>query len=112
MKIEEALLILTSTKTREMTVKDAVSILELVTKNPETIKKALKSAEEKGIIKREGKKIYVSREAWTRGEVRIRERSCESSCNRCGIKIKHCYFIVFDEKEFGPFGSECVRRML
>jgi hypothetical protein len=112
MNVEGALLLLSAAKKREMTVKEAVEIIELVTRNPEFIKTVLETAEERGLIKREGKKVYIAEEGASSFKPRIRRVDCDSSCRRCGIRIKNCFYILIDDYQFGPYGSECVNKVL
>ncbi|RMF91488.1 MAG: hypothetical protein D6733_01050, partial [Methanobacteriota archaeon] len=110
--IEEGVLLLTGAKKREMTVREAVEIIELVSRNPETIKGVLAAAEERGLIKREGKKVYISEGAGERSRPKIRRVDCDSTCRRCGVRIKNCFYIQIEDYQLGPYGSECVQKML
>jgi hypothetical protein len=112
MKSEEALLLLATSARKTISVRDAVAIIELVTKNPGTIKEVLKTAEEIGIITREEKVITISEGAAGFPKPKITRVDCESACRRCGVKIKNCYYIEFDDHKIGPYGSECVNRIL
>lgn len=112
MKVEGALLLLSSSKRREMTVKEAVEIIEMVTRDPEVIKHVLSEAEERGLIRREGKRVYIVEEVSSSHKPRIKRFDCDSSCRRCGVRIKNCFYIVIDDRELGPYGSECVQKVL
>jgi hypothetical protein len=112
MKSDDALLLLAASARRSISVRDAVAIIELVTKNPETIKEVLKTAEERGIISRDGKKITISEGSASFPKPRITRVDCESACRRCGVKIKNCHYIEFEDHRLGPYGSECVNKIL
>lgn len=111
MKKEDALLLLLSTGKKEMSIRDAVSIIEMVTKDPLVIREVLESAEEEGLIKRHEKTVYISSSA-PQKKLSIRRVDCDSACKRCGVKIKNCYYIDAGSRELGPYGSECVNRIL
>jgi hypothetical protein len=112
MKVEDALYLLGVSEKKILSMKEAVEIIELITRNPETIKDVLITAEERGIIKKEGKTVYISTESSNFPKPRIKRVDCESACRRCNVKIKNCYYVVTDDKELGPYGSECINRIL
>jgi hypothetical protein len=94
MQIERALGLLGAAKDRELSVKEAVELIELVTKT--RVKDVLAEAEERGVIKREGKHVMAA---------------CDSNCMRCGKAITACYFISFYDDEIGPFGGGCIQKL-
>jgi len=112
MDVEEALAVLLAARRRELSVKEAVEMIELVGREPGFVREVLRRAEEKGILRREGRKVYI--EALDTGfpSPRVLSFECESSCRRCGARIRNCYFIELGERRLGPFGSSCVRRLL
>ncbi len=109
---DAALELLLGIKKKELTVKEAVEIIELVSRDPEAAKEVLKAAEEDGLLRRDGKKIYISTASSNFSRPRIKRLDCESSCRRCGTSIKNCFYIVLEDRELGPFGSECVNKIL
>jgi hypothetical protein len=109
MKVEDAILLLASAGNREMKVKDAVEIIEMVTS---TIKEVLKNAESMGLIKRNEMSIVISEDFADFPKPKIKKLDCDSACKRCGIKIKNCFYIDLDDRRLGPFGSECVNKIL
>jgi len=111
MKIEDALLLLTAVSEKELSVKEAIEVIELVTKNPEMIKKVLLTAEERGLIQRDGKRLFLMEGSTGFPAPRVRRVDCESSCRRCNIRIKNCYYIMIEDRELGPYGSECVQKI-
>jgi len=111
-KTEDALHLLAASARRTMSVREAVEIIELVTRNPASMKEILKAAEEQGIIERDDKTITISEGAAAFPKPKITRADCESSCRRCGVRIKNCYYIEFDDHRLGPYGSECVNKIL
>ncbi len=109
-KVEQALQLLGMLRGKEITVKEAVAVIELVTNVPELVKETLRRAEEKGLIKREKHRIVVS-DAGFESSAKIKKVKCENNCKRCGRKITNCYFVLLQDSEIGPFGSECVRKL-
>ena len=104
-KVELALRLLTLAG-RELSLKEAMEIIRSVSRLNEVAKLVLELGKSRGLIKREGSRITIITPAeknW-----RIEKRSCESTCSRCGRRIKNCYYVVFPEGEVGPFGSECI----
>lgn len=108
-KVEQALQLLGMLRGKEITVKEAIEVIELVTSVPELVKETLRRAEERGLIKREKNRIIISDAI--EFNAKIRKVKCESNCRRCGRKITNCYFIVLDS-ELGPFGSECIKKLI
>ncbi|MFH1774554.1 MAG: DUF5830 family protein [Methanobacteriota archaeon] len=112
LKVRQALQLLSMLKGKETTVKEAVALIELVTSVPELVKEILRTAEESGLIKREKSKLILNFSTTNfEFESKVKKVKCESTCRRCGKKITNCYFIVLQDSELGPFGSECVRKL-
>jgi hypothetical protein len=108
MRIERALGLLGAVKEKEISVKEAVELIELVTKVH--VKDVLREAEERGVITRDKKRIVVSDDLDF--EVpKIKKAACEASCMRCGKAITSCYFISFYDDEIGPFGGGCIKKL-
>jgi hypothetical protein len=112
MEIEDGMLFLLSSKKKVITVREAVEIIEMVTKNPKMIKNVLKTAEERGLLTRNGVNLIISEGASRFPNPWIKRVDCESACKRCGVRIKNCFYVQIDDREFGPYGSECVNRIL
>jgi hypothetical protein len=112
MKTLDALLLLAASSRRTMSVRDAVEIIELVTKNPETVKAILETAEEQGIIRRVETTVTILDGSAAFPKPKITRVDCESACRRCGAKIKNCHYIEFEDHRLGPYGSECVNKIL
>ncbi len=112
-KVEQALMLLASVSAESISVKEAVELIEVVTTVPELVRKTINMAEEKGIVRREGDRLVI-REKTTGAEgwvVQVRHRKCHAQCMRCGRRISACFFINIGSDEFGPFGSECIKRL-
>ncbi len=110
-KVEQALMLLASVDAESISVKEAVEIVEVVTTVPELVKRAIARAEELGILRREGSRLVIRESARGGKSVRVRRRECEAHCSRCGRRISNCFFILIAGSEFGPFGSECIKRL-
>lgn len=116
-RIVAALRLLQRVKTKELSTKEAVQIIELVTSVPELIKEVLRRAEGEGLIKKEGGRIHLKAVPenfdldWHLP--RIKRTRCQDNCKRCGRRITHCHFIILEDLnlELGPLGSECVRKL-
>lgn len=108
MRVERALGLLAAVKEKEISVKEAVELIELITKAH--VKEVLKTAEERGVITRDKKRVVIS-EGFEFEAPKIKKASCESNCMRCGRVITSCYFICFFDDEIGPFGGGCIRKL-
>lgn len=108
MRVERALGLLAAVKEKEISIKEAVELIELITKAQ--VKEVLKAAEERGAITRVKKRVVISE--GSEFEVpKIKKATCEATCIRCGRAITSCYFISFFDDEIGPFGSGCIRKL-
>ncbi|MFQ6050511.1 MAG: DUF5830 family protein [Candidatus Hydrothermarchaeota archaeon] len=87
-----------------------VNLLELVTFDLEVKKEVIREAQEKGIIKKEGKHIIFCVSEKREFEPKIIKRELENKCRRCGRRIKNCYYIEFSDGRLGPFGSSCIKK--
>ena len=92
-KVMQCIFLLSMVKESEIPVKEAISLLELITKSPEIIKESLKIAEKKGLIKREKGKLILKfeRERENFPKPRITRQKCSSNCKRCGRGITNCF---------------------
>lgn len=97
----------------ELSVKEALDRIELVTTSPQRQREILEAAAERGVVAREGGTVrpatdgtYVSFES----DVVVREGTF--SCRRCGASLGEGHFVQFDADEVGPFGSTCIRKVL
>jgi len=97
----------------ELSVKEALDRVELVTTTPSRQREILDAAVSRGVVDREAGTVrpattgtYVSFES----DVVVREG--EFSCDRCSASISAGHFVQFDADEMGPFGSTCIRKVL
>ncbi len=112
-RIKRALSLLTYIDTDSLSTKEAVEIIEVITRSPNLIKRILDKAEEMGILKKNEKGVYAKSRPlglliFQPSEVK---RKCDDNCARCGRRITNCYFIVLEDGELGPLGSECIKRL-
>lgn len=97
----------------ELSVKEALDRIEIVTTSPQRQREILDEAVRLGVVERSGGTVrptasgtYVSFES----DVVVRDG--EFSCERCGAGISEGHFVKFDADEVGPFGSTCIRKVL
>ena len=109
--LEDGIVFLTQGK-REMTLSEAIGRIEIVTKNPQLTRKILEEAERRGVIERDGVSVKSSGNVSGdyRSEVKIRVG--EFTCGRCGSSLSTGYFIILNDREWGPFGSTCVKKIM
>ncbi len=111
-KVKKGLKLLSALKGRELSIKEATEILEMVTMVPETIREILMEGEKKGLIRRETGRVYLMSSDEDLGfESKIKRYECVAHCSRCGRRITSCYYLFVDDEEFGPFGSDCVKKL-
>lgn len=113
-KVEQAIRLLISASAKEMSLKDAVGLIELVTNVPELIRETLKIAEDKGLLEKKSNRFIIKRDAisdltWPRPKVK--RVLCVDNCKKCGRRIGVCNYIVMEDTTYGPFGSECLRKL-
>jgi len=97
----------------ELSVKDAMDRIEIVTTDPAVQREILTAAQREGVVERDGGTVrptatgtFVSFES----DVVVKEG--EFDCQRCGAGISEGHFVQFDSDELGPFGSTCIRKVL
>jgi len=110
-KVERALALLRSVEAESLAVSEAVELIELVTTVPELVRRTLREAEERGIVKREGGRLIIRERAAGGSGARVRGRECDARCMRCGRRISRCFFLSLAGTELGPLGSECIRKL-
>ena len=111
--IELGLELLAHLEHAELSVKEAMDRIEIVTTSPQRQREILDAAVERGVVERDGGTVrpavggaYVSFES----DVVVKEG--DFSCERCGAGISEGHFVRFDADEMGPFGSTCIRKVL
>lgn len=112
-RLEKALDLLASAAEDELTVKQAVKRLESISASPRFIRTALEKAEMRGIIDRDADRVFIQESS--RGieslESNIVTKEGEFKCQRCDRRLTTGYFIVFEHRQHGPFGSTCIRHV-
>lgn len=111
-KVKKGLKLLSAVKGRDLSIKEATELLEMVTMVPEIIREILMEGEKKGLIRRERGRVYLMSSGEDMGfESKIKKYECVSHCSRCGRRITSCYYLLVDDEELGPFGSDCVKKL-
>ncbi len=100
---------------QEVTVKEAVAVIELVTNEPELVREALRVAVDMGLIERKSGRIIIKRGQplhdleWPKPKVT--SVAGADNCKRCGRRISICNYITLEGATLGPFGSDCLKRL-
>ncbi|MFQ5815329.1 MAG: DUF5830 family protein [Candidatus Hydrothermarchaeaceae archaeon] len=114
-KVDQALRLLMSVNSSELTVKEAVGVIELVTSVPELVRETLRIAEHRGLITRKGERIVIKSgqpiQDLTWPKLKIKRTACNDNCRRCGRRIGNCNYIILDDTTIGPFGSGCLKKL-
>jgi len=112
-RIELGLELLAHLEHGELSVKEAMDRIEIVTTSPQLQRDILggcaprrRRARGFGAVRPVADGTYVSFES----DVVVKEG--EFSCQRCGAGISEGHFVQFDADEMGPFGSTCIRKVL
>ncbi len=92
---------------------EAVDRIETITTNPALTREILDTAELRGVIDREEGRIRTRRGGtFVRFEAQVVRRAGDYECRRCGAGLGTGHFVRFEAGELGPFGPECVRKVL
>ncbi len=108
MRVERALGLLAAVTEKEISMKEAVELIELITRT--RVKEVLKAAEERGVITRDKKRVFIS-DGLDFEVPKIKKAECDAACTRCGRAITSCYFVSFFDEDIGPFGGGCIRKL-
>lgn len=112
-EIDLALSLLAHLEHGELSVKEAMDRIELVTTAPERQREVLDRAVEEGIVEREGGTIRpTATGTFVRFKRDVVVKEGDFSCRRCGTGLSSGHFVQFDGGELGPFGSTCIRKVL
>ena len=111
-KLNQGIKLLLATGKKELSVKEAISLLRVLTKNPDVIRETIKLAEKRGILHREKGKFIIKESPSIKVDIRIKKQKCLENCKRCGKKITNCFYIDLGDFIVGPFGSGCIRKIL
>ena len=92
---------------------EAVSRIETVTTDPSLTREILDEAEKRGIVEREDGRLRTRRGGtFVRFEQQVVRRDGDFDCRRCGAGLSTGHFVQFETGELGPFGPDCVRKVL
>jgi hypothetical protein len=111
--VELALELIRHLELAEPTLAELVDRVETVTADPTLTREILDTAERRGLIDRDGARLEVrtgGSHVSFASQVVVREG--EFDCRRCGAGLSRGHFVRFDAGELGPFGPDCVRRVL
>jgi hypothetical protein len=81
--------------------------LETITTDPRLQREIIETAEQRGVIERDGKTVKLPAEHHRRGQVAT--RSGDFTCKRCGADLSEAHFVDLEHVTLGPFGSKCFR---
>ena len=110
-RVELGLELLARFEDSELPVATAIDRLETITTDPRTTREILERAESAGIIEREGGTIRPTGGTYLSFESEVITKEGEFNCRRCGASLSTGYFMNFETKELGPFGSSCIRKV-
>ncbi len=97
----------------ELSLSAVIDRLETITTSPSLTREILDTAERRGLIAREDGQIRVRRGgSFVRFEQQVVTRDGEFTCRRCGAGLSTGHFISFETGELGPFGSDCIRKVV
>lgn len=112
-RIELALDLLAHVERDELSLARVIDRIETVTTDPALTREILDEAELRGIIEREDGRIRTHRGGtFVRFESQVVRREGEFTCQRCGAGLSAGHFVRFERGELGPFGPDCVRKVL
>ncbi len=111
--LERGLAVLEALVMRDPPVPAIVDALESLFDGPDAVREVLTTAERRGLIEREAKRIrpgpnHTPPSDRTRS---IHTKEGEFTCRRCGQHLSTGYFVSVATEELGPYGSTCVRKL-
>ena len=96
-----------------LSLSEAIDRIETITTTPALTRAILDTAELRGVIDREQGRIRTRRGGtFVRFEEQVVRRDGDYECRRCGASLGTGRFVRLAAGELGPFGPECVRRVL
>lgn len=113
--VELGVALLSRLEHAELSVADALDRIEAVTTAPETQRTILETAQERGIVERDGATIRPARgtgAGYVSFESEVVVRHGEFTCQRCGAEIGEGHFVRLDPGEVGPYGSSCIKKVV
>ena len=110
-RIEMGVELLSKLEFESVPLADALDRIEAITTDPDTQRRILEVAEERGVIEREGGHLRPSGGSFVRFESEVVTKEGDFSCRRCGTGLSTGHFIRLEAGELGPFGSSCIRKV-
>ena len=112
-RVELGVALLEHLEHESLPLSDAVDRIETITTNPSLTRTILDTAELRGVIDRESGRIRIRRGGtFVRFDESVARRRGDYECRRCGASLETGHFVRFEAGELGPFGPECVRKVL
>lgn len=113
--VELGVALLSRLEHAELSVADALDRIEAVTTTPETQRAILETAQERGVVERDGATLRPARgtgAGYVSFESEVVVRHGEFTCQRCGADIGEGHFVRLDPGEVGPYGSSCIKKVV
>jgi|APHM01.1.fsa_nt_gi hypothetical protein len=113
--VELGVALLSRLEHAELSVADALDRIEAVTTAPETQRAILETAQERGVVERDGATLRPARGTgggYVSFESEVVVRHGEFTCQRCGADIGEGHFVRLDPGEVGPYGSSCIKKVV
>lgn len=109
--VELGVELLSKLEHEELSVAEAIDRIETVTTHPRRTREILDTAEERGLIEREGSRVRPVGSGYVKFQQEVVTKEGEFDCRRCGCGLSTGYFINLENGEIGPFGSSCIRKV-
>ena len=112
-RVELGVELLAHLEYESVSIAEAVDRIETITTNPALTREILDTAERRGVIDREDGRLRTRRgSTFVRVDEQVVRRQGDYECRRCGAGLGTGHFVRFETGELGPFGPECVRKVL
>lgn len=112
-RVEAGVELLERTHLDELSVAQALDMIEAVSSTPSIQREILDVAEDRGIIEREDGTIEAVGELdRIQFATDVVTKEGNFNCRRCGANLGTGHFVVLDSSDVGPFGSTCIRKTL
>lgn len=112
-RVELGVDLLAHLESESLSLPAAIDRIETITTNPALTREILDTAELRGVVDREAGRIRTRRGGtFVRFDEQVVRREGDYECRRCGAGLGTGHFVQFEAGELGPFGPECVRKVL
>ena len=112
-RIARALALIASLEPEALSLKQLVDRIELISSSPQETRAILDAATRRGLIARDGAQIAIrDRSVAPAVAPEVVVRAGSYRCRRCGRQLAEGHFITLPGGEVGPFGPQCVDRVL